>query len=54
MAINYKELSHKIEEIERNVVNHNRQLAVLFEHLKKLLDEKSNREDQASRKRIGF
>lgn len=53
-ATNYSELLLKIEEIERKMTSHDHSILVLFEHLKRLLDEKRTKEKYASRKRIGF
>jgi hypothetical protein len=54
VASNYSELLRKIEEIERTMSSHDHSLVVLFEHLKKLLEEKQKRENYETRKRIGF
>ena len=49
-----KDLLKKMEEIEKNVSSHDHQIIVLFKHLKRLLDEKEQKIDQESRKRIGY
>jgi hypothetical protein len=54
MLLNHKDLLLKIEQIERKMSGHDHSLVVLFEHLKKLLEERQVREKLAGRKRIGF
>jgi hypothetical protein len=54
IILTHKDLLLKIEQIERKMSSHDRSLVVLFEHLKKLLEEKLDRDKQMSRKRIGF
>ena len=49
-----KDLLKKMEEIEKNVSSHDHQIIVLFKHLKRLLEEKEQKIDQESRKRIGY
>ncbi len=49
-----QELLKKMEEIEQNVSSHDHQIVVLFEHLKRLLEEKEQKIEQESRKKIGY
>lgn len=50
----HKELLEKMKEIQLNISSHDHQIVVLFEHVKRLLEEKESQETQASRKRIGY
>ena len=50
----HKDLLEKMKDIEQQISSHDHQIVVLFEHLKKLLEEKEHRLDQQARKRIGF
>ena len=50
----HKDLLQKMKEIELNISSHDHQIQVLFEHLKMLLEDKDVRQEQESRKRIGF
>lgn len=54
MLLTHKDLLLKIEKIERSVSSHDNQIVVLFEHLKRLLEDKEINEEQKSRKRIGY
>ncbi len=54
MLVTNEKLMLKIEQIERSVSSHDDQILVLFEYLKKLMEEKERRQLQDSRKRIGF
>ena len=54
MLLTHKDLLLKIEKIEQSMSSHDHQITVLFEHLKRLLESKSQQEGQESRKRIGF
>lgn len=54
MLLTHKDLLLKLEQIERTVSSHDDQIVVLFEYLKKLMEEKEIRQEHESRKRIGF
>lgn len=54
LLLNHKDLIIKLEQIERTVSSHDDQIVVLFEYLKKLMEEKEIRQEHESRKRIGF
>ncbi|MDJ0767048.1 MAG: ORF6N domain-containing protein [Myxococcota bacterium] len=54
LLLNHKDLIIKLEQIERTVSSHDDQIIVLFEYLKKLMEEKEVRIEHESRKRIGF
>ncbi len=54
MLLTHKDLILKLEQIERTVSSHDDQIVVLFEYIKKLLEEKEARDEQSHRKRIGF
>lgn len=54
MLINNNDLLRKIEDIERKVEGHDHEIVVLFEHLKKLMADKERRQEQESRRRIGY
>jgi len=54
MLLTHKDLIMKIEKIERNVEGHGHEIKVLFEYIKKLIEEKEQKVDQESRKRIGY
>ena len=54
VLLTHKDLLLKIEKIERSVTSHDDQIVVLFEYLKKLMDDKEQKLEQASRARIGF
>jgi len=50
----HKELMKKMEEIQQDVASHDDQIVVLFEHLKRLLEANESKNNQSSRKKIGF
>jgi len=50
----HKELLNKMKEIQHHISSHDHQIVVLFEHVKRLLEEKESQENQSSRKRIGY
>ncbi len=54
MLISYKDMLLKIEKIERETEGQGAEIKVIFEYLKKLMEDKETRETQANRKRIGF
>jgi len=51
MAMNYKELAGKIEEMEKK---YNKQFSNIYEVLQVLMEEKQHRDNFESRERIGF
>lgn len=53
-AVNYKELSYQIKELQNTVGNHDKHLNELFRALELLLQDKESQEDFSKRKRIGF
>jgi len=54
MLLAHTDLIMKIEKIERNVEGQGEEIKVLFQYLKKLMEEKEQQNEQESRKRIGF
>jgi len=54
MLLTHKDLLMKIEKIERNVEGQGHEIKVLFEYLKKLMADNSQKRDQETRKRIGY
>ena len=54
MLLIHSDLIMKIEKMERSLEGQGHEIQVLFEYLKKLMEEKEQRIDQSSRKRIGF
>ena len=54
LIASHEELIKRLEMIERNMGNHDREIKVLFEYLKKLMEEKEFRTAQENRKQIGF
>ncbi len=50
-ALSHKDLTEKLEELENR---YNRKFADVYEALKYLMDDKQNRDEWSSRKRIGF
>lgn len=54
MLLTHKDLLLKFEQIELTLSSHDNQIVVLFEYLKKLMEEKELKQKQESRKRIGF
>ena len=54
MLLAHRDLIMKIEKIERNVEGQGDEIKVLFQYLKKLMEEKEQQDEQQSRKRIGF
>ncbi len=47
-------LTKRLESIEGKLGSYDNDIAVLFEYLKKLMDDKEKRTKQSSRKKIGF
>lgn len=54
MIMTHKDLLIKMEQIESKIEGHDHEITVLFEYLKKLMEEKESRIEQESRKRIGY
>lgn len=54
LLFSHHELFLKIEKMEHLLTNHDQDIAVLFDILKKLLNEDKQKKSQDTRKRIGF
>jgi len=54
MLLAYKDIVHKLEEIERKYTDHDQKIMLIFEYLKQLEASKQQDLDQKNRKRIGF
>ncbi len=54
LLLSHKDLILKVEKIEQNQLSQSHEIQVLFEYLKKLMEEKEEQSEQESRKRIGF
>jgi len=54
MLLTHKDLLIKLENLESTVSSNSDQLVVLFEHLKRLLEQSMLKQDQVERKKIGF
>ena len=54
MIMMHPDLFTKLKEMEQRITTHDEHFAVLFEHLKKLLEDRGVRDDFEWRKRIGF
>ena len=54
MLIAHKDILLKLEEMENRLSSHDDQIVVLFEHLKRLLEQNVAREEHSERKKIGF
>lgn len=54
MLLSYKDVMHKLEEIERKSIDHDQQIMLIFEYLKQLEAIKHQELEQKDRKRIGF
>jgi hypothetical protein len=54
MILNHKDILLKLEKMEKKMANHDEDIAVLFGYLKQLLKSEDQKNDQSSRKRIGF
>ncbi len=54
MIFNHAELLARLESIEQKLEGHDHEIKVLFEYLKKLMEEKELRIGQENRKRIGY
>jgi len=54
VLLTHKDLITKIENIERNIEGQGHEIKVLFGYLKELMEEKEQKIEQESRKRIGY
>lgn len=54
MLLTHKDLLIKLENLENAVSSNSDQLVVLFEHLKRLLEQSMQKQNQKARKKIGF
>lgn len=54
MLLTHKDILLKIEKMEHLLTNHDQDIAVLFDYLKKLLNEDKQKKSQDTIKRIGF
>jgi len=54
MLSSYKDLLHKLEQIEHKLTGHDNQILTIFEYLKHLEQNKRKQLDQKNRKRIGY
>ncbi len=54
LLLSHHELFLKIEKMEHLLTNHDHDIAVLFDYLKKLLNEDKQKNRQETRKRIGY
>lgn len=54
LLLSHHELFLKIEKMEHLLTNHDEDIAVLFDYLKKLLNEDKQQKSQETRKRIGY
>ena len=54
MLLTHKDLLVRLDEIERKIDGHDSEITVLFEYLKKLMEDKEQRIEHESRKRIGI
>ena len=50
----HSEILKKLEKIERNDIEQDKKILLIFEYLKQLEQDKKQRDDQTGRKRIGF
>jgi hypothetical protein len=54
MIMMHADLFTKLKDIEQHVATHDEHIIVLFEHLKRLLDENDKRKKHENRRLIGF
>ena len=54
MLSSYKDMLHKLEQIEHKLTGHDNQILTIFEYLKHLEQNKQKELDQKNRKHIGF
>jgi hypothetical protein len=50
----HSEILRKLEELQRNDIEQDKKILIIFEYLKQLNQTKQQREEQENRKRIGF
>jgi hypothetical protein len=54
LTLTHKDILRKLEELERNDIEHDRRIELIFEYLKQLEASKQQELEQKTRKRIGF
>jgi len=54
LLLSHKDLILKIQKIESNLEGQGHEIQVLFEYIKRLMEESESNKSQASRKKIGF
>ena len=54
MLLAYKDILHKLEEMESKYTDHDQKIMLIFEYLKQLEAAKQQELEQKNRKRIGF
>ena len=54
LLMTHKDLILKVEKIEQSLKGQSHEIQVLFEYIKKLIEGKEQKEEQESRKRIGY
>ena len=54
LLLTHKELLKRLDQMEENIEFNTEEIVVLFEYVKKLMEEKERQVGQEKRKRIGF
>lgn len=54
LILTHKDILHKLEELERSNIEHDKKFELIFEYLKQLEHSKLQEMEQQNRKRIGF
>jgi hypothetical protein len=54
LTLTHKDILKKLEDLERNDIDHDRKIELIFEYLKQLEASKQQDQDNKNRKRIGF
>jgi len=54
MLLAYKDILHKLEEVEKKYTDHDQKIMLIFEYLKQLEATKHQELEQRNRKPIGF
>ncbi len=54
LLLNHKDLILKVQKIESSLEGQGHEIQVLFEYIKRLMEEKESKQSQATRKKIGF
>jgi phage regulator Rha-like protein len=54
MLLAHKDILLKLEQMQQKLAEHDNKILLVFEYIKKLEQEKSQRNDQQNRKKIGF